>query len=127
MTEIVSTITIMLTRTAVLLLYTRIFSIQTFFMIVATVLHILNIVWGVGFTIHYIFQCWPIEAVWKGVIRHRTNAKCANPVRSRLVYPVSSVILDALVLLIPWPYIFRLHMPWKDKFAVAVMFFLGVL
>ena len=124
---IISTVTIALTRMAVLLLYTRIFSSQTYFMVLVTIVHVLNAIWGIAFTLSYTFECWPIEARWKKIIHHRAGAKCRKAVPHRHIYPISSVILDVLMLLLPWPYILKLHVPWKDKFAIGVMFFLGVL
>lgn len=125
--EIISTVTIALSRAAVLLLYTRIFSVQTYFNILVNIIHALNMVWGLAFTLTYIFQCWPIDLQWKKVYGHRGTGKCINGAPQRNTYAISSVLLDILMLLLPWPYILRMHIPARDKIAIGGFFLLGAL
>jgi hypothetical protein len=49
------------------------------------------------------------------------------PVVTNTVYAVSSVLIDAFILSIPWPHVLRLKISKKEKAAVLGIFGLGAL
>ncbi|KAF2466313.1 uncharacterized protein BDR25DRAFT_377414 [Lindgomyces ingoldianus] len=123
-TQITSQVAITLSRAAVLLLYTRIFFAQTHFILISRLLQVMNGAWGVSFLFIYIFQCWPISQQWtkshgmrKHCVESGTTLWCA--------IAVSSVIIDSAILVLPWPYVFRLRLPKREKWGVVGIFMLG--
>ncbi|ORY05911.1 hypothetical protein BCR34DRAFT_435559, partial [Clohesyomyces aquaticus] len=119
-------VAITLSRAAVLLLYTRIFFAQTHFVLLARILQFLNGGWGVSFLFVYIFQCWPISDVW--TISHRFTRHCVDSGTTLwCAIAVSSVVIDGAILALPWPYVFRLRLPRREKCGVVVIFMLGAL
>jgi hypothetical protein len=108
-------------RWSVLLLYYRIFETRSFRYAVY-VMSALNLGWMIAFVFGFIFQCIPVDQVWKS--QHGKRKHCIG-IDANYAYAVSSVILDVLTLSMPWPMIWRLHMQLKKKIAVTGIFLLG--
>jgi len=108
------------TKTAILLLYHRIFPSQTF----------KRICWGVGiFVFCYsltalmtnIFQCVPVEADWNPALTPR----CVNLDLELILVSSINVITDAVILCLPMPYVWRLHATRSKKLTLTGIFLLG--
>ena len=112
----------MLTRFIILLFYARIF-IQPNFRIAVWIMHILNFMWGIAFTLTFVFQCTPIDLVWRKTFGER---HCIPLVRN-LVLAVSSIILDVVVLTMPWPMVWQLKISKRQKWLVIGIFMLGAM
>jgi hypothetical protein len=117
-----TTIAIAVTRYAVLLFYGRIFLGRAFRISLWT-LYILNGAWGIAFFFLFVFSCRPISDGWKAPTGVK-GRKCV-PILAVQIYAVTSAIIDAAMLLIPWPPILRLRMTKKEKTAVLAIFGLG--
>jgi len=84
----------------------------------------LNLGWIVAFLFVFIFRCTPITKVWK---QQQGERKHCIGIESNYAYAVSSVVLDILVLSMPWPIVWKLHMPTRQKIAVTGIFMLGAM
>lgn len=120
-TQPVTTIAIGLARWSILLFYARVFAVTSFQWPVR-IMYALNGAWTIAFAITYLFQCTPIEHLWTQAQGARTG--CIN-ISVNLYFAVSSVILDILVLCMPWPMVWRLQMPLARKIGVLSIFMLG--
>lgn len=72
-----------------------------------------------------LFQCTPITLSLKN--SHSPDVHCID---SHALYyggASSDVIMDFITLAIPWPFVWKLHMPTRHKIAVTGMFLLGIL
>ena len=70
-----------------------------------------------------IFACNPVRASWDITI---TTAKCI-PVKSiYLGGSLPNVITDAVLVVMPIPYVWRLHAPLMQRIVLASMFMLGI-
>lgn len=107
-----------------LLLYTRIFFAQTNFIFVSKCIQITNALWGISFLFVYVFQCWPIESIWKKT--YGTRKHCVDPGTTLWCgIAVSSLAIDVAILILPLPYVFRLRLPRKEKWGVVGIFMMG--
>ena len=86
-------------------------------------MYALNLSWGISFTIAYLAQCSPISDFWSKPIDHR---HCIN-ISIHEYFAISSIILDVLILCMPWPMVWRLQMALKHKVAVLSIFMLGAM
>ena len=83
----------------------------------------LTAAWFTSMTLVALFECSPIKAAWDIGIR----GKCLNRWAFYMGAAVPSIILDLILLCIPVPFLWRLHMGSSQKFALAVTFLLGYL
>ena len=86
-------------------------------------MHILNFMWGIAFTLTFVFQCTPIDLVW----RETFGGRHCIPVIRNLVFAVSSIILDVVVLVMPWPMVWQLKISKRQKWLVIGIFMLGAM
>lgn len=119
--ELIVTMAIGIARWSILLFYARIFTTRSFRSPLWS-MYILNGAWTIAFTLVYIFQCSNPSEFWKQ--QWGTKAKCVD-VSVNYYYAVSSIIIDVLMLSIPWPPILKLKMEVKQKVAVISIFMLG--
>lgn len=120
-TPILGSIALGCARWSVLLFYNRIFGAGRFRYPVYA-MTALNLGWTVSFTFVFIFRCWPIDEVWNSQQGQRKH--CIG-IESNYAYAVSSVVLDVLILSMPWPMIWRMKLDVKQKVATTAIFMLG--
>lgn len=123
-TPILAGIAIGCARWSVLLLYYRIFDISRIFRYAVFFMMGLNIGWIITFVFVFVFRCTPIKQVWESQQGERKH--CIG-IQSNYAYAVSSVVLDIMVLSMPWPMIWKLHMAFRQKIAVTAIFMLGAM
>ncbi|KAL8760592.1 MAG: hypothetical protein Q9184_003224 [Pyrenodesmia sp. 2 TL-2023] len=81
------------------------------------------LLWTLGFTLTQIFDCGiHFETNW-GLLSDLQ--KCLNTFHLLLAYSISDVIVDVLILVLPLPLVWMLHMRTARKFAVSGIFLLG--
>ena len=85
----------------------------------------LNAFWGFAYTFVYIFQCVPVEQVWTMSVG-QPGRKCWSE-NADYSFAISSIILDAIILVMPMPFVWRLQMPVRQKVVVSAIFLLGAL
>ena len=83
----------------------------------------ITIAWFIGNTFAVLFQCIPARAIWDANVR----GKCIHSFAFYLGSAGPSIVLDFVLLFIPVPFLWRLHMRTSQKIALTVTFLLGYL
>ena len=109
-------------KCSILFLYRRIFRGKVFSVVTWIVIGLV-ISWMISFFLILLLQCIPVTV---SSVRP-PGLKCINIVPVTWALGSSGVITDFMILVIPWPFIWRLQMPTRQKFAVTGMFLLGAL
>ncbi|KAH8588161.1 hypothetical protein B0O99DRAFT_747042 [Bisporella sp. PMI_857] len=109
-----------LTRTSILFFYKRIF-IGKYSQINSWTFIVVNGIWTISYFFGNIFGCVPLKGNWI----HDPNGKCIDFFMFYKSMVISDVILDGLVLMIPWYPVWKLNMPIRQKVTVCGIFLLG--
>ncbi|KAL2047312.1 hypothetical protein N7G274_001333 [Stereocaulon virgatum] len=112
------------TKMSILLLYRRIFRGRQFQILVWTVTAIV-VVWGVLFFFATLFECFPISQVWTTLYGQHRSCYQYRPMI--LGAAVSNMLVDLMIIAMPWPLIWQLQMPVRQKIAVGGVFTLAAL
>ncbi|KAJ5473525.1 hypothetical protein N7475_003091 [Penicillium sp. IBT 31633x] len=107
---------------SILLFYVRIFSVRTF-RILAYICGAIVLGHGIGVLFAAIFQCSPIEYTWDSNI---TGTCFDQQAFYRFVSP-PNILTDVLILVMPLPYVWKLHTSLGHKLALSGVFLLGSL
>ncbi|KAI0099780.1 hypothetical protein GGR51DRAFT_391100 [Nemania sp. FL0031] len=107
-------------KIAILLFYKRIFSTHGFH-IAAWISIALVSAWGILFFFLILFYGDPISKSWDASVGHWRY----DPVPVGLANVGTSIGLDIVVLSLPLPMIYKLHLPTKKKIALGLIFWLG--
>ncbi|GFF44457.1 hypothetical protein IFM58399_07297 [Aspergillus lentulus] len=119
--EIFYTLSICLTKYSILMFYWRIFG-TTNIRIPIYVIFFLVTGWGLGVIFTTIFQCLPIRGFWDKSL----NPHCGVDVNQFFIgNAVPNIITDWALLILPMPYIWRLHKNTAQKIAISSVFVLG--
>ncbi|KAI4142318.1 MAG: hypothetical protein LQ341_003249, partial [Variospora aurantia] len=123
-------VTTIATKLSILYLYKRIFS--TFNPIFSWALYIvgaLQVGWAVSGFFTTVFQCWPIDILWRldgGLFSgHPAAGHCIDLVASLTGLAVINTVLNTALLVLPMPMIWNLHTSRKHKMALTLIFALG--
>jgi hypothetical protein len=122
--EPILTVAITLCRWSILLFYSRLFTISRAFRLILYIVYAINFAWGIAFTLAYLFQCTPIDVAWS--TGEEYAGTCIDP-SVNYYYAVSTIIIDVMILTLPWPMIMQLKMELKQKIAVIGIFMLGAM
>lgn len=107
-------------KTAIVLLYRRIFITPAFKRITLALLVILAMWWiSVFFT--QISFCTPVSSFW--VVAEREH--CIDSTMFYNAVTISNVIIDFTLLILPMPMVWSLHMDVRRKVQVSGVFLLG--
>ena len=109
-------------KCSVLLLYKRIFRGRVFSFLIWTMIGLM-IMWTIGFCLANLLECVPVTIS----LVYPSGSKCVDVAMLTWVLGTSGVITDFIIMVIPWPLVWRLQMPTRQKFAVIGMFLLGAL
>jgi hypothetical protein len=71
-----------------------------------------------------IFPCKPIAKAWDVTI---TDGSCINRGAIYIFQAVTNIVTDVLLLLLPIPMVWRLHMPMQQKVGLVFIFIVGSL
>lgn len=89
------------------------------------------IVWDIGFSLTLILSCvgksGKVNTYWDTKTSRELTSKCINPFVYMYSLSISDFITDAVILLIPIPMVWKLHLPTRRKFGVSLIFLLGSL
>ncbi|ORY19203.1 hypothetical protein BCR34DRAFT_582383 [Clohesyomyces aquaticus] len=118
-----------LVKLSVISFYRRIFTVdkswrnaRSAFFLVAMVLVGM---WATAYTFAFMLPCMPDIQVYF-VDPENWATKCVNTLMLGYSYAISDFITDILVILIPIPFIWRLHLSTSRKLAVLAVFSLGL-
>lgn len=114
------------TKISVLLFYRRIFRGKVFNIMTWTLI-VLVCVWMVAFLFANMFECIPITEAFVNAPGLGGNPNCIDAVPMYLSQVYSDAVLDVLILVLPLPLVWNLHLPSKQKWAVSGIFLLGLM
>ncbi|KAI1642805.1 uncharacterized protein F4817DRAFT_351738 [Daldinia loculata] len=83
---------------------------------------VINMVYLVAITLETFLLCKPVQYTWDKSIQ---DGKCPGQMISFIVTGITNLALDILVVLLPMPMLFRLHMSLAKKFVIVIMFGVG--
>ena len=118
--------TITCSKASILCLYRRIFCIKGQWrdktnLVIAFMLVIVAM-YGISVTFATIFACGTHVSIWWATAGAELKAKCIDTQMLTYAQSVSDFIIDAIILSIPVPLIWRLHLEPKKKLGVLAVF-----
>ncbi|KAL2856463.1 hypothetical protein BJY01DRAFT_263517 [Aspergillus pseudoustus] len=115
---------ISLIKSSMLLLYLRLFPSKKLRTTVFIALAI-TIAWGLATFLAQLFSCSPINYFWtKWDGEHEGHCTSHNALL--LAHAIMNIVLDVVVIGIPMPILFRLHMSLEKRIGMCVMFAVGI-
>ncbi|KAF1830495.1 hypothetical protein BDW02DRAFT_572956 [Decorospora gaudefroyi] len=120
MGQIFYTFSITTIKLSLLAFYWRLFEVKA--RITIYVVTAMSLAWCIAIFLCVIFSCIPVQAAWDITITDKT----CIPIRSiYLGGSVPNVILDLVLVIMPIPYVLRLHAPVAQRVVLVGMFALG--
>lgn len=124
-TEVQYFITVPSTKLSLLLFFLRIFPGETVRkLLLATV--VFDILYGASFVLVALLQCKPLEYFWTNWDGEHMGS-CVNVNAIGWTHAIISIVLDVWMLALPLSQLIGLHMQWKKKAGVVLMFIVGTL
>lgn len=116
--------TVTLVRTAILLLYRRIFDVKPFRR-VATVLIVLCLIWGVSVCFANIFQCRHVPDAFNSEAISSPDDRCINLQNLYFGTVGTGFALDLIILVLPFQQIWGLRLERRQKYELIAILSLG--
>lgn len=110
------------TKLSLLLMYYRIFRVP-YFKKMAYVVGAFVMAWVVCVTFLFIFICVPVQKLWYPDLPGR----CINQVGTWIANAASTILTDLIILLMPLPQLWSLHLGKREKIGLTMAFSLGFL
>ncbi|KAL7940569.1 hypothetical protein V8C42DRAFT_362193 [Trichoderma barbatum] len=128
--EITYTLTIVFVKLSLLAFYCRIFSVHNSVKIPARILIISVITWGIAVLIVTFAQCIPLRAFWERFdpIDPMLPSEYHCGVDERRFFygnAIPNIATDVLIIMLPLPHIWKLHLRTSQKVALTCIFALG--
>jgi hypothetical protein len=118
------------TKLSILHFYLRVFE-HGAFPVLRTAVYVtmaVTVAWGIGFTVPLVILCRPISYYWDGWTEPLPHAgTCIDLNSYAWSNSVSAVTLDLWLVMMPFPHLAKLTLPWRKKLEVLAMFGLGFL
>ncbi|MCJ1403436.1 hypothetical protein MMC11_006659 [Xylographa trunciseda] len=111
---------LLMTKISLLILYHRIF-ITPGFRLATKVLGVVMILWWIGTFLADTLICIPISSNWDPTV----PAHCGNKQLLAKIPPIPWIATDLIVLLMPVPMVWKLHLPRLQRIGLAGLFLLG--
>ncbi|KAJ5651920.1 hypothetical protein N7507_009346 [Penicillium longicatenatum] len=119
--QLIYTLNAGLTKTSLLLLYHRIFGVVRGFRWALWAAGAIVIAWCIASTLGVIFGCWPISKLWDPSLPGR----CINIGAFGRWTGVANLLIDVLILCLPYPMAWRLQTSVRQKVILSGMFLMG--
>ncbi|KAL9035102.1 MAG: hypothetical protein Q9214_006742, partial [Letrouitia sp. 1 TL-2023] len=119
--QIVYKFSINLTKLSILLLYLRIFVGRTFKRFACGVM-IYVVTYGFASIAATIFQCQPVRRAFD----HTIPGHCLDVTAFWYSNASANVLGDLMIFALPWPLIYRLQLPPREKYILCLIFGLGI-
>ncbi|KAI4234895.1 MAG: hypothetical protein LQ352_008145 [Teloschistes flavicans] len=110
-----------LTKVSFLLLYRRIFP-QRHFHVILWVIGTVTVAFTIANVFFVIFSCHPIRGAWNPLIK----AKCINGDAAVLAVAILTIITDLIILGLPLPLVWKLHLPALQKLQLSGVLLIGL-
>lgn len=81
------------------------------------------VAWWISFFIAIIFSCYPVQGFWDRSI----DAKCFNENNFSYAITSTELVTNILMLVLPIPWLLKLHLPRGKKITLFGIFMLGSL
>ncbi|MCJ1285840.1 hypothetical protein MMC26_005181 [Xylographa opegraphella] len=108
-------------KLSLLVFYVRIFNVPLF-KLVAKVLMVVVLLWGASVVLCAFLLCRPFAFNWDQTI---PGGSCGNQILSYIITGAFNILTDFMVLCLPMPMVWNLHVPRKNKIALFGMFGIG--
>ena len=108
-------------KMAALLFYTRLFSIKRSFRILLWAVGSLVAGWWIAIDFLTLFFCTPPRKTWTPEI----SGHCLNPLHTALGTTLSNVVIDVIILLLPFPTLWALQVGTRKKMGLILVFASG--
>lgn len=118
--EVTYVIAVVLTKTAILLFYIRIFPDRTIQRLAWAIICLMA-VYTSGALIYGLFQCRPLAYSWNR-FKDDSGGKCMDITIAGILHGAFNMAMDLLILLLPMPSVYRLRVSNKKKVQVAIIF-----
>lgn len=121
--QLVYILNAVLTKSSLLLLYHRIFGVVRGVRWALWATGAMVIAWSIANTFGVIFGCWPIAKIWDPSL----PGKCINMGAFGRWTGVANLLIDVLILCLPYPMAWRLQTSVRQKVILSGIFLLGTL
>lgn len=109
-----------LVKLSVVLFYFRVFRNVRLYKYALWAASFLVVGWCIGINFLAMFECIPVQAYWQ-----LTPRRCINNNVAFLGATISNVVVDIVILLLPLPMLWRLHLDTKRRLALSGVFICG--
>ncbi len=109
-------------KLSALSLYLRLFSANKRFKLTVYVAMGIVVATALAFLLVTCLQCIPLRILWQLDFQ---NGHCINIPRMAFIGVIVNALTDVLVLCLPLPLIWRLHLPLRKKIGVTLIFASG--
>ncbi len=120
--EILYVFNLMWTKLGILLMYYRIFHFP-YFKKMAYAIGAFIIAWVITITFLFIFICVPVEKLWYSDL----PGHCIDQVSTWIANAASTILSDVVILILPIPQVWKLHLRRPEKLGAMFAFCLGFL
>lgn len=86
----------------------------------------LVVAWMVSFFFADLFECTPVTLSLTAAPTD-PRVHCVDKLSLYYAGAITDFIMDVIIIIMPWPQVWKLHMPFRTKAAVTAIFFLGAL
>ncbi len=118
-------VSVSLSKCAILLLYTRVFTTQKRgFTIAVYTVGAIVVATGLVNIFEAIFQCAPVAYKWNKSIR---GGKCMDELAFERYISISNVVTGTVMLLLPLPLVWGLKITLRQKIALTLTFLHGIM
>ncbi|KAL8951739.1 MAG: hypothetical protein Q9222_002318 [Ikaeria aurantiellina] len=118
--QIIFATAISVTRLSLLVFYHRLFPVKRF-TIVATITGCVMVAWWIAFIFAIIFSCIPVASYWnKAIVGH-----CLDEHTLSWGVTGTELATNMIMLILPIPWLWHLHLEWTKKLALIGIFMLG--
>jgi hypothetical protein len=112
-------------KLAVLVLYHRLFSVRKYISWVTTALSIILVVYTIISVLLTIFACGThVDSYWNLPL---SEAGCIDVDALQVYTSIPNIVTDVLILLVPMPALWNLHVRLSVKIGIALTFLIGSL
>ncbi|KAL8953746.1 MAG: hypothetical protein Q9222_000428 [Ikaeria aurantiellina] len=110
------------TKISILLFYVHLFPTKPFRVAAYSMIVVVS-AWGIQQILASLFLCNPISFNWNGSIQ----GSCGDVAANCLAGAGINTLTDIIILILPMPIIWRLHVPLRQKVMLSLIFGLGSL
>lgn len=110
-----------LVKLSVLLFYIRIFKSIRTYRIAFWIVGIIIVGWCIAINFLALFTCVPVQKAWN----RTTPGHCLDTHQTFLGATISNILVDFIILILPMPMLWQLHIETRRKFGLVGVFAAG--